>query len=42
MKKRFDFKELLLWLLVIDLGIAVGAGFYEHRVVISRRYHLHF
>lgn len=36
MKIRFDFKELLLWLLVIDLGIAVGAGFYEHRVVISR------
>ena len=27
---------LLLWLLVINLGIAFGAGLYEHRVVASR------
>ena len=27
---------LLLWLFVIDLGIAFGAGLYEHRIVIPR------
>ena len=27
---------ILLWLLVINLGIAFGAGLYEHRIVISR------
>ena len=27
---------LLLWLLVINLGIAFGAGLYEHRIVASR------
>ncbi len=26
----------LLWLLVINLGIAFGAGLYEHRVVVGR------
>jgi hypothetical protein len=26
----------LLWLLVINLGIAFGAGLYEHRIVVSR------
>jgi hypothetical protein len=26
----------LLWLFVIDLGIAFGAGLYEHRVVVGR------
>jgi hypothetical protein len=29
-----DFKELLLWLFVIDLGIAFGAGLYESRVMV--------
>jgi hypothetical protein len=28
--------RVLLWLLVIDLGIAFGAGLYEHRVVFPR------
>jgi hypothetical protein len=27
---------LLLWLLVINLGIAFGAGLYEHRIVASQ------
>lgn len=36
MNNRFNFKEPLLWLLVIDLGIEVGAGLYEQRVVISQ------
>lgn len=27
---------VLLWLFVINLGIAFGAGLYEHRVVLSR------
>jgi hypothetical protein len=26
----------LLWLFVINLGIAFGAGVYEHRIVVSR------
>jgi len=30
------FAKVLLWLFVIDLGIAFGAGLYEHRVVLSR------
>jgi hypothetical protein len=29
-------KEIVLWLFVINLGIALGAGLYEHRVVISQ------
>ncbi len=28
--------RVLLWLFVIDLGIAVGAGLYEHRIVFPR------
>jgi hypothetical protein len=28
--------RVLLWLLVIDLGIAFGAGLYEHRIVLPR------
>jgi hypothetical protein len=28
--------KILIWLFVINLGIAFGAGLYEHRVVISR------
>ena len=32
MKKNF--KEILLWLLVINLGISVGAGLYESVIVI--------
>jgi hypothetical protein len=27
---------ILLWLFVIDLGIAFGAGLYEHRIVVPR------
>jgi len=27
---------LLLWLFVVNLGIAFGAGVYEHRIVVSR------
>ena len=27
---------LLLWLFVINLGIAFGAGVYEHRIVVPR------
>lgn len=27
---------VLLWLFVIDLGIAFGAGLYEHRIVLSQ------
>ena len=27
---------VLLWLFVINLGIAFGAGLYEHRIVVSR------
>ncbi len=26
----------LLWLFVINLGIAFGASLYEHRIVVSR------
>lgn len=26
----------LLWLFVINLGIAFGAGLYEHRIVVSQ------
>jgi hypothetical protein len=25
-----------LWLFVINLGIALGAGLYEHRIVVAR------
>jgi hypothetical protein len=32
-----DFKATIaLWLFVINLGIACGAGFYEHRIVVAR------
>jgi hypothetical protein len=31
-----DARSLLLWLFVIDLGIAFGAGLYEHRIVTPR------
>lgn len=31
-----DFSALLLWLFVVNLGIAFGAGLYEQRVVVSR------
>src|SRR5579859_1520424 len=27
---------ILLWLFVIDLGVAFGAGIYEHRIVVAR------
>lgn len=30
------FSTLLLWLFVVNLGIAFGAGLYEHRIVVSR------
>jgi hypothetical protein len=26
----------LLWLFVLNLGLAIGAGLYEHRIVVSR------
>ena len=29
-------REIVLWLFIINLGIALGAGLYEHRVVISQ------
>ena len=29
-------ETVLLWLFVIDLGIAFGAGLYEHRIVVAR------
>ena len=32
--RKINIKELLLWLLVINLGISVGAGLYESRIVI--------
>jgi hypothetical protein len=28
--------RILLWLFVINLGIALGAGLYEHRIVVSQ------
>jgi hypothetical protein len=28
--------SILLWLFVINLGIAFGAGLYEHRIVASK------
>jgi hypothetical protein len=28
--------SILLWLFVINLGVAFGAGVYEHRIVVSR------
>lgn len=31
--------EALLWLFVIDLGIALGAGLYEHRVMFPEWFH---
>ena len=30
------FSRVLLWLFVIDLGIAFGAGLYEHRIVVPQ------
>lgn len=30
------FSEILLWLFVIDLGIASGAGLYEHRIILPQ------
>jgi hypothetical protein len=29
-------QEILLWLFVINLGVAFGAGVYEHRIVVPR------
>jgi len=34
MKKTDSVQEVLLWLFVVNLGIAVGAGLYEGRIVI--------
>ncbi len=28
--------SILLWLFVVNLGVAFGAGLYEHRIVVSR------
>ncbi len=36
METTNTFSSVLLWLLVINLGIAFGAGLYEHRVVIPQ------
>ena len=33
---RSTTETVLLWLFVINLGVAFGAGLYEHRVVVSR------
>ena len=27
-------QEILLWLFVVNLGIAFGTGLYEHRIVV--------
>ena len=35
-RSRHGQPTILLWLLVINLGIAFGAGLYEHRIVVSR------
>jgi len=32
----FTFSEILLWLFVIDLSIASGAGLYEHRIILPQ------
>ncbi|PYZ96411.1 DUF1772 domain-containing protein [Alteribacter lacisalsi] len=32
--KKINFKEVLLWLFVINLGIGVGAGLYESALVV--------
>jgi hypothetical protein len=32
----FTFAGILLWLLALDLGIAFGAGLYEHRIVVPQ------
>ncbi len=32
----FTFAGILLWLFVLDLGIAFGAGLYEHRIVVPQ------
>ena len=29
-----DFATVLLWLLILNLGVAFGAGLYEHRIVV--------
>lgn len=36
MQSTFTWQAITLWLFVINLGIAFGAGLYEHRVVVSR------
>src|SRR5690242_12219737 len=33
---RSTTETVLLWLFVINLGVAFGAGLYEHRIVVSR------
>ena len=30
------FAEIILWLFVINLGVASGAGLYEHQVVVPQ------
>src|SRR4030088_3351896 len=32
----YDIPEILLWLFVLDLGIAFGAGLYEQRIVLPQ------
>ena len=31
-----SFSTVALWLFVINLGVAFGAGIYEHRIVVPR------
>ncbi|MBJ6764557.1 DUF1772 domain-containing protein [Myxococcaceae bacterium JPH2] len=36
MNMKLSAVELILWLLVLNLGISFGAGLYEHRIVVPR------
>ncbi|TSC25280.1 DUF1772 domain-containing protein [Corallococcus sp. Z5C101001] len=36
MNLKLSVAEVLLWLFVVNLGIAFGAGLYEHRIVLPR------
>ncbi|WXH31933.1 hypothetical protein WA016_05913 [Myxococcus stipitatus] len=36
MNMKWSAAEIILWLLVLNLGISLGAGLYEHRIVLPR------
>ena len=36
MNMKLSAAEIILWLLVLNLGISFGAGLYEHRIVLPR------